>query len=236
MNRERTKQIIPRAIRSLILILAANSGIAAAAQTGRAWPEADKLFQSDPRWMGADAAFSIDLGHSRVLWMFGDTFVARKPGDTRATAAFVRNTVAIQKGYDPSHASIKFYWRTSKGHPSEIFPSRGRVWMWPTSGIRIGRTLILFCDRVAPDSSKDSLGFRMVGWAAYQVTNPDEEPTAWVLRRVVGSEDKVMMASAALRAGRYVYLLGESDPHHDLYLARVGVESAAQGRLGTLEW
>ncbi len=36
-------------------------------------------------------------------------------------AAFVRNTVAIQNGYDPSHAFIKFYWRTGKDGPYEIF-------------------------------------------------------------------------------------------------------------------
>lgn len=232
-----TKQVISRRLHSFIFVLVAMSiGRAAGAQTGMAWPEADKLFHSDPRWMGADAAFSIDLGHGRVLWTFGDTFVARKPSDTRITAAFVRNTVAIQTGYDPSHATIKFYWRTRKGDPSEMFPSQGRVWMWPTSGVRVGGTLILFCDRVAPNPSKNSLGFQMVGWAAFQVANPDDEPAVWALRKVAEREDKVMMASAALREGRYVYLLGESDPQHDIYLARVSVEAAARGRLDTLEW
>lgn len=206
------------------------------AQAGTAWPEADKLFHSDPRWLGADGAFSIDLGRGRVLWMFGDTFVAQKPGDARASAAFVRNTVAIQTGYDPSHASIKFFWRTSEGRPSEIFPSEGQVWMWPASGIRIGRTLILFCTRVAPDSAKNSLGFKAVGWAAYRVTNPDEKPTAWTLKKVAEDRGNVIMASAALRKDNFIYFLCTSEPEHDLYLARSSVKAVDQGKLDPLEW
>jgi hypothetical protein len=206
------------------------------AQNGTPWPEADKLFHSDPRWLGADAAYSIDLGHGRVLWMFGDTFVATKPGQTRATAAFVRNTVAIQTGYNPSSATIQFYWRTRRGHPTEIFPSEGKLWMWPTSGFQVGGALILFCDRVVPDSSKNSLGFRLVGWIAYQVTNPDHEPSAWELKRIAGSEDKVLISTAVLREGRYMYLLGEGNPEHELYLARMCVEAAAEGKLDDLEW
>jgi hypothetical protein len=151
------------------------------AQTAAPWPEADKLFRSDARWLGADGAFSVNLGDGQVLWMFGDTFVARRGGDTRGTAAFVHNTVAIQTGYDPSRASIKFYWRTRKGVPSEIFPSDGQVWMWPSSGIRVGGLLLLFCSRVASEHNTHTLGFRLAGWNAYVVVNPDEEPSRWTL-------------------------------------------------------
>src|SRR5215467_1464569 len=169
---------------SFTLFLASAIPVATPAQMATAWPETDKLFRSDPRWLGADAAFSVDLGNGRVLWLFGDTLVARKVGDTRRTAAFVRNTVAVQAGYDPSRASIKFYWRTIRGRPSEIFPSEGKIWMWPSSGILLGDRLILFCSRVIPVHSKDSLGFQSAGWVAYIVTNPGEEPSAWVLKKV----------------------------------------------------
>jgi hypothetical protein len=131
-----------RNLAALGLFLAMCLSSVAVAQTGAAWPEADKLFHSDPRWLGADGAYSIDLGHGRVLWMFSDSFVTRKPGDVRWHAAFVHNTIAIQSGYDPSHATIKFYWRTRRGEPTEIFPSEGAVWMWPGSGIRVGDRLL----------------------------------------------------------------------------------------------
>jgi hypothetical protein len=63
--------------------LARSASFCAIAQTATPWPEADRLFHSDPRWLGADAAYSVDLGRGRFLWLFGDGFVARKAGDTR---------------------------------------------------------------------------------------------------------------------------------------------------------
>ncbi len=205
----------------------------AIAQTAVAWPEADRLFHSDPRWLGGDGAYSIDLGHGRVLWMFSDSFVARKPGDDRRHAVFLHNTIAIQNGYDPSHATIKFYWRTKNSEPSEIFPTEGKIWMWPGYGIRVGNRLLLFCTRVTSDSSKDSLGFKSVGWNAYWVMNPDAEPIAWKLKIAARTSDSVVMATEALRDGGFVYLFGLND---DLYLARLSVENFAAGRLSPLEW
>ena len=218
------------------LLSAIGIGSLAAAQTGTPWPEADKLFHSDPLWLGADGAYSVDLSNGRVLWIFSDTFVARKAGDDRRHAAFVHNTVAIQCGYDPSRATIKFYWRTRSGEPSEIFASEGQTWMWPSAGIRIANELLLFSGRITSDSEKGSLGFKSVGWNAYWVSNPDDEPSAWKLKAAAESSDSVVMASAVLRDGGFVYIFGESEPEHDLYVARLGVETLARGKFGPLEW
>lgn len=221
---------------ALILLFASSTGISAIGQTARPWPEADRMFHNDPRWLGSDAGFSIDLGNGRVLWMFNDTFVARKPGDDRRHSAFVRNTIAIQSGYDPSSATIKFYWGTRKSQPSEIFPSEGSVWMWPESGIRIGNRLLLFCERVTSDVAKDSLGFKSVGWNAYWVDNPDEAPNAWKLKIAARIADTVTMASQALRDDDFVYLFGQGNPQNDLYLARISVHSFVDGKLAPLQW
>ncbi len=34
------------------------------------WQEAVLLFRGDPRWVGGDGAYSIDLENGRVLWLF----------------------------------------------------------------------------------------------------------------------------------------------------------------------
>lgn len=94
----------------------------------------------------------------------------------------------------------------------------------------------MFSCRVASDSAKDSLGFKLVGWNAYWVSNPDDEPSAWTLKAAAQSGDSVIMASAVLRDGGFVYLFGESEPEHDLYVARLGVETLARDNLGPLEW
>jgi Domain of unknown function (DUF4185) len=222
--------------RALVLLIALGRPSGMVAQSGAAWPEADKLFHSNPLWLGSDAAFSIDLGGGRVLWMFNDTWVARTPGGARSKGFFVRNTVGVEAGYDPSHATIKFYWGKKHNRPAEIFASEGPVWMWPASGIRVGAKLLLFCERVAPDKAKDSLGFKSAGWEAYWVANPDAEPSGWKLTVAARSEETVILGSQALREGGYIYLFGESEPEHDLYAARLHIEGVERGEFGALEW
>ena len=77
------------------------------------WTEADMLFRRQANWLGGDSSVSVDLGGGRVLWLFGDSFVASVTGQSRAESTMVSNTVAIQQGYDPSSAPLKYYWRTN---------------------------------------------------------------------------------------------------------------------------
>lgn len=215
-------------------LLLAATGVAASAQQAYAWPEADRLFRSDPLWLGSDGAFSVDLGAGRVLWLFGDTLIARDPAQGRKNAFFVRNTVGIATGYDPTSAHMKFYWR--KGGRMELFPSEGQVWLWPQSGIRVGPTLVLFCSRVAPTRATGPMAFRSAGWQAYAVANPDDDVLRWRLRKVVEDRGPVIVGSAALREGAFVYFLGTSEPEHDLYLARWPAAEVQAGRFDPLEW
>src|SRR3954468_10697696 len=76
---------------------------------GTSWPEADRLFHQDPRWLGADAAYSIDLGAERSLWLFGDTFVATSAAVQRTESAMPRNTIAIEEGRNPATAAMRFF-------------------------------------------------------------------------------------------------------------------------------
>jgi hypothetical protein len=220
---------------ALLFLLTAAQGIRA--QTASSWPEADKLFHGDPRWLGADAAFSIDLGKGRVCWLFGDTWIAQKGAASRRHAWFVRDTVGIENGYDPAHATMRFFWAAKgDGTPTEIFPSEGDTWMWPGSGIRVGSALVVFAGRFSPDRSKNSLGFKSAGWNAYLISDPDSDPSTWKPEKVAEVHDTVVMASAVVRQGSYAYLFGESEPQHDLYVARTSVDSLAKGRFDSLAW
>jgi len=221
--------------RSTLAALLAFSGVLHA-QTATPWHEADKLFHTDPRWLGADAAFSVDLGKGRVLWLFGDTWIAYPGSHSRRNAAFLRDSIAIEQGYDPSHAGISFYWHTKHNQPTEILPSEGNAWMWFGAGICIDNSLVLFAERVVPDHAKNSLGFKSDGWNAYLITNPDSEPSLWKPKKIAEQHDDVIMASALLRQGEFIYLFGESDKTHDLYIARVNTQRLAQGNLGSMEW
>ena len=87
-------------------------------------------------------------------------------------------------GYDPSTSQMKYYWRRWGSH-MEIFPSDGKVWMWPSHGIRIDSRLVVFCSRVQNNPKKESLGFEGVGSQAFVIENPDVEPTDWKMKTVM---------------------------------------------------
>jgi hypothetical protein len=123
---------------------------AALASTG--WADAERLFRGDRAWLGGDAAFSVDLGQGRVLWLFGDSFVSPDASGSRSGAAMPRNTIAIQHGYDPTQATIDFHYRRDpSGTPTAFFASQGDgTWLWPGPGARLGGVLVLFLCRRCP--------------------------------------------------------------------------------------
>lgn len=203
-----------------------------------AWPEADHLFRSNPLWLGGDVAYSVDLGNGRVLWLFGDSFIAERPGETRRQSAFVHNSIAIEKGRDPARASIAFYWPMKNGQPAEFLPNEGNVWLWPSDGIRIGSKLLLFFSRVRSDSSKNSLGFRSAGWTAFLVDNPDSNPSSWTLRRVKTKANRwrISLGDGVEQLGDFVYAFGSLGDGSGDFLARWRVNDAERGDLSSPEW
>jgi hypothetical protein len=173
-----------------------------------------------------------------VLWMFGDSFVATKAGATRRQSAFVRNSIAIQTGYDPSRATIKFYSAMRRGKPVDFAPSTGATWFWPLHGIRLESHLLLFHMRMARDPSQGSLGFRSVGWNAFMVDNPDAEPSQWKPRKLDGPEPQgnMLVGMSVIREGGHIYAFVLNNLQHDAYLLRWPLREAMAGRLSSPQW
>lgn len=190
-----------------------------------AWPEADDLFRRDPRWRGGDAALSIDLGGERVLWLFGDSFVAAGEGEpARARSVMVRNSVAVQHGRDPANARIRFHWREGPdGAPRSFFPEEdGGAWFWPAHGSRSGGALTIFLHRIEPDGS-GPLGFRSTGWRAVRIDDPDADPSRWTPRALAAPETDAhgVVGAAVVADAQHVYALGVHEPgDHAGWLAR----------------
>lgn len=204
----------------------------------RPWPEADKLFRRDKRWLGGDDAYSIYLGKNRVLWLFADSFIALDESRDRKNSAMVRNSVAIQNGLDPSSADITFYWRTKRKSPSSFFAESGDVWYWPGDGIRLDDRLLIFLMKVR--GIETGLGFEVFGWSAVLITNPDKEPNRWKIRWLdtPTNDFGVIVGSASvIRHNGYILAFGSEEPAvHNVFIARWPVELAAKGRLSELEW
>ncbi len=204
------------------------------------WPEADRLFRRDPRWVGSDGAWSIALGRDRTLWLFGDSWVDTTARHTRRGARMIRNSIAIQEGADPSTASITFYWgRAAGGGPASFFPEEGTSWFWPGHGIRVGQNVIVFLCRVLP--SRSGLGFSPAGWEAVMIRDPDAEPPRWRVSRLRAPQNALGVAigsAGVLRQGEFVYAFSSLEPvsPHPMYLVRWRAGDLARGDLTRLEW
>jgi len=227
----------------LALLLCAAPAFCQPAPSSRAapWPQADRLFRSDPLWLGGDGAFSVDLGHGRILWLFGDSFIATKPGQTRRQAAFVHNSVAIETGYNPAHAAIHFYSGRRAGKPAAFIPEQGADWFWPMDGVRLGNRLLLFYMRIARNRDPHSLGFQSVGWSGFLVGNPDAPPLQWTLRKLGGPDARgpMLVGMALLRQDGLLYafdLNNGTGGNFNAYLLRWQVAAAAVGRLDSPHW
>ncbi|HNY65993.1 MAG TPA: DUF5005 domain-containing protein [Deltaproteobacteria bacterium] len=201
------------------------------------WPQAEEAFRRDRHWLGGDGAYSVVLSPDRVLWLFGDSFIGTGTSRNRRDAAIVRNTVAIQTGTDPSAASLSFHWRAREGRPDAFFPSRGEIWRWPGSGILIEGKLLVFFMEIS--SEQGGLGFAPSGWGAVLVSNPGDDPAAWVVTEldVPANRFGVLVGSACcLVQGGHLYAYGADARDHGAYLVRFRLGDAARGDLRSPEW
>lgn len=224
---------------SLLLAAVISGGCADRAPELKAevWTEADTLFTSDSRFIGGDGAYSVDLGHGRVLWMFGDSYIALTPERRRDHSWMVRNCVAVQTGYDPEHAAMTFYYHWEDRHPASFFPEVGSLWYWPGPGIRLGDQLLLFGGRLY-QASEGMWGFEDEASVAFVIDNPDDEPSAWNLREtpLPPESAELQMGGALLVDGDYLYAFATQGDGHDVYLARIELGRASAGDLSEARW
>lgn len=206
-----------------------------------AWREADKLFRTDPHWLGSDGASSVNLGDNRTLWLFGDTWIDSSGKGIRKGASMVSNSIAIQVGADPTTASISFYWgRDNKGGPDAFFPDRNGESLWLGNGVRVGDRLILFFSRTIRNTGS-GLGFESVGWTAIMVTNPDSEPSSWQMHELETPANPlgILVGYAAVqKLDGYIIALGSQNPvkSHPIFAARWTIEDVRRGDLLHPEW
>lgn len=182
----------------------------------QAWPEADALFRQEPRWLGSDAAYSIALSPGRVLWLFGDSFIATTPARLRTESTLVRNSIGIQSGTDPTVSTMRFHWREIDGTPASFFPEAGEHWFWPLHGARVGDRLVIFLGEI--QRVDGGLGFRSVGARIVTIDNPDASPELWTLTtRVLPDDDRAHGVSVVVEDG---FLYAFSNLSGDIGLER----------------
>lgn len=211
--------------------------------TGESWPEADGLFRQDPRWLGSDAAYSVDLGGDRTLWLFGDTFVATSPANVRTAAALVRNTIGVQVGRDPTTATMTFAWGSAGGAPASFIPELGSGdglrWHWPLGGARLPDGSVIVFLSVEKATPGVGLGFANDGWRAAHLSNLDLPPSTWQVEMMEPPAQALgaRVGTAVAIDGDHLLALSASDDNPPVgYLARFPLASLASSDLGAIEW
>jgi len=199
--------------------------------------ENDGFFTKDPVWRGADGAASVDLGNGRVLWLFSDSFIATDSLFSRKRSKFVRNSIAIQQGYDLKTASLQFYWNRSGKDPKDFFGQPGKGWFWTGHGIMIKDKLLIFL--IKEHSVKTGLGFEAIGWSAVLISNPADNPSAWNMKYIEGPETfgLIVGSAAVLKDEHYVYAFGAVEPStHEVYVLRWPIEKMYEEDISHPEW
>lgn len=190
---------------------------------GRAWPEADVLFRRDPRWWGADAAYSVPLSAGRTLWLFGDTFI----GANRPEARLIHNTIGIQDGPDPTTAALVPHMGGTPNDPAPFFAAEAGTWLWPMAGARTGVGIVVFFMRVRsarPDlptvidawREEGSLNFfEVFDWSAALIRNPDDPVGEWQVDMLdtPPAVNRIMPGAGAFADGEHLYAYGWRDGH-----------------------
>lgn len=203
--------------------------------TAKAEPIADQYFKNDRVWRGADGAGSIDLGNRRVLWLFGDSFISGDWTGAR-NGAMVRNSVAIQQGYDLA-APVKYNWRGAGKKHDSFFPAVGDTWFWPGHGAMIDDRLVVFLFQMK--GVKTGLGFESINWQIVLISNPTETPDKWDIKFVDGPETFGVLAGSAavILNGEYLYAFSAQGPStNEAYLLRWRRDAVYRGDLSNTEW
>lgn len=234
MAREAVHHIVA-AILSLFTLAACG---AAPPESGSSWGEADALFHRDARWLGADAAYSVHLGGERVLWLFGDTFVATTDAHVRSESEMVRNTVGIQEGLDPRDATFRPYWGIdADGTPASFFAEDGDLWHWPGGAAMLDDgSLVVFLSILR--SVPEGLGFASAGWRVAHIDDASAPPDTWAPRFVDPPAQAFdANVSAVVRDGEWVVALATRfEGMHRGYLVRWSQRALMGDDLASGRW
>jgi hypothetical protein len=182
-------------------------------------PEYDELFYNGKGWTGADAAYSVALADNVTLWLYGDTWVGDIVDGKHKNATMVNNSIALQRGKDPSTASVKFFWRTTEeGKPAAfIEPADGLGWFWIFDGIVADEKLYLFLVQIVKTGQKGVFEFKQVGTWLAEINNPHDDPLAWRIKQYKVpwgrylESGSLFFGSALMKDRSFVYIYGGSE-------------------------
>jgi hypothetical protein len=207
----------------------------------------DAFFTRTQGWNGGDAAYSVDLGDGRTLWLFADSFVGPVAEGRRAAGnRFINNAIAVHptpdRGQAAAQDSAVFLWGADPaGQPAAwVRPSDPGRWYWPADAVVAGERLILTLWRIRKsDREQGAFSFAHAGGAIGIVDDPRRPPREWTVRQFdnphatekTSSHGEIGWGGAIVKFDApsnppqtllYIYGIKEAAWNKKLLLARVG--------------
>lgn len=124
-----------------------------------------------------DGGFSIPLSNHKVLWLFGDTYIDHYDSTTGTVPCLfnVRNSALLQPLNNWQWRQTRTLLSNGPGLKNFLKNStNSNHFIWPSSGIQLGDTVYVYCNRMKNIKKKGGLGFGSNGppvWA--KLTLPD---------------------------------------------------------------
>jgi len=187
------------------------------------------LFDRKEGWIGADAAYSVDLNPQRRIWLFDDTWVGRVRDGKRTDATIVNNSIGLQDtGGGGSKIRFVVGAGTGKKPAAVIAPADGHGWFWLHDGVAANKQLFVFFMQIEKTAGGGAFGFRQIGESLGIIANPNDDPTAWRCEQlklpctIFSPKRQLTFGTAAARTKDHLYIYGTDEDinpsGHDRYL------------------
>jgi hypothetical protein len=222
-NRDKSADVLSLAVLALVGVCGEVTQVRASAAVPKysveTMPQYDALFTKEKGWTGADGAYSVALSDTLTVWLYSDTWIGDIVDGRHKDATMINNSIALQSGKDPSTASVKFFWRTTKeGKPDAfIAPADGVGWFWISHGVTADGKLYLFLMQIVKTDEKSVFGFKQIGTSLAQIDNPHDDPLNWRLKQYkvpfgrYSDNGNLFFGSAVMKDGEFVYIYGCSE-------------------------
>lgn len=202
-------------------------------------------------WTGGDAAFSIELGPKRTLWLYGDSFIGLMQANKRIDSTMVHNALAIEERVSNPPGKFTYFWgsqnkRAGKLSDQGFFQCDDPLdYYWPGHGFTAGGKLYIYMHVVRTDKKLPApFQFDLRTDHLFTISNPQDSPELWrwETTRVKNSAKRLLFAAACVKDEKFAYIYCTNSGvsfnkfKHPVCLARVPLAQADNIKSGKLEW
>ncbi|MCK9230656.1 MAG: DUF4185 domain-containing protein [Syntrophales bacterium] len=132
-------------------------------------------------WYGGDGAYSIRLDETRVLWLFGDSFVSGREGlkDRVGMEVVFGTTLATSTCTDEGEFHIRYWINRKDGRFVSSFGDG--EWLWPQDPFMVDHRLYIPLVSIGADPDREGpFPFTILGHSIVRIENfEDEDPNRW---------------------------------------------------------